>query len=102
MLDKTKVITICGSLRFQKEMIEESDRLELAGNCVLSVVYPSKAKESYTSAEIEILGKMHFQRIAMSDAIYVVNVDGYIGDSTHNEIAYARSLGKEILSLHPL
>ena len=102
MINKAKVITVCGSLRFQAEFIAESERLELDGNCVLSVIYPTKEKDAYTTAEIEVLGKMHFQKIAMSDAIYVVNVDGYIGESTRNEIEYARKMGKEILSLEPL
>ncbi|MCL2560172.1 MAG: hypothetical protein FWE07_06755 [Turicibacter sp.] len=97
MENKIKVITICGSLRFQEQMIMEADRLELEGNCVLSVVYPSKAKELYTTDEIEQLQKMHFKRIDMSDAIYVVNIDGYIGEATRQEISYAESIGKEIL-----
>lgn len=99
---KAKVITICGSLRFQKELIETADRLELAGNCVLSVVYPSKAKELYTQSEIEMFQHMHYQRIEMSDAIYIVNVGGYIGESTCSELAYAISKGKEVLSLVPM
>ena len=35
----------------------------------------------------------------ISDAIYVVNVNGYIGESTKKEIEYACKLGKEILYL---
>ena len=101
-MKKAKVITMCGSLRFQKELIAEADRLELAGNCVLSVIYPSKAKERYTKSEIEIFARMHHQRIEMSDAVYIVNVDGYIGESTRSEMEYAISKGKEILSLEPI
>jgi len=97
MKNKIKVITMCGSLKFQEQLIVESDRLELKGNCVLSVIYPSKAKELYRSDEVELFRKMHFKRIDMSDAIYVVNVGGYIGDATRQEIAYAKSNGKEIL-----
>ncbi|MFC5631435.1 MULTISPECIES: hypothetical protein [Streptococcus] len=48
------------------------------------------------------LGKIHLEKIAMGDVIYVVNIGGYIGDSTKREIAYTLSLGKEILSLEPL
>jgi len=101
-MKRAKVITMCGSLRFQKQMIEEADRLELAGNCVLSVIYPSKAKELYTESEIEIFNKMHYQRIDMSDAVYIVNVDGYIGEATGSEIEYALAKGKEVLSLVPI
>ena len=76
--------------------------MELAGNCVLSVVYPSKTKELYTESELEILNKLHLQRINMSDGIYIVNVDGYMGESTRNEMEYAKSLGKEVSSLVPI
>ena len=96
---KTKIITICGSLKFMQQMIEIAEKLELEGNCVLSVVYPTKNKEDYTADEIEILGKMHRTKIDISDAIYVVNVGGYIGTSTKNEIEYAKQKGKEIIYL---
>lgn len=101
-MKRAKIITMCGSLRFQKEIMEEAERLELAGNCVLSVIYPSKAKELYTEAKLEVLKKLHRQRIDMSDAVYVVNVGGYIGESTRNEMECAHASGKEILSLVPL
>ena len=41
-------------------------------------------------------------KIDMADAIYVINVGGYIGSSTRSEIEYARKNGKEVLSLEPL
>ena len=44
----------------------------------------------------------NYKKIDISDAIYVVNVDGYIGTSTKKEIEYAKSLNKEIFSLEPL
>ena len=39
---------------------------------------------------------MHKQKIDMSDEIYVINVEGYIGESTKNEIEYAKARGKRI------
>ena len=39
----------------------------------------------------------HFKRIKLSDAILVVNINNYIGDSTKLEIDYAKKLGKEII-----
>lgn len=101
-MERAKIITICGSLRFQKELVDETERLELAGNCILSVVYPSKAKDLYTESELEILNKMHHQRIDMRDAVYIVNVDGYIGEATRSEMVYALAKGKEVLSLVPI
>lgn len=93
-----KIITICGSLKFQKEMIEIAEEMELKGNCVLSVIYPTKEdKDAYTEEEHLMLDKMHKEKIKLSDAILVVNVGGYIGESTKNEIEFAKSLNKEIL-----
>lgn len=93
-----KIITICGSLRFQKEMMEISEKMELQGNCVLPPIYPARpSKEFYTKEEFLMLDKMHKEKIKLSDAILVVNVDGYIGNATNNEIEYAKSLNKEII-----
>lgn len=92
-----KIITICGSLKFKEEIMEISEKLELENNCVLSIVYP--VKEDHSDNELFILRKMHKERIKMSDAIFVVNVNGYIGEGVKSEIEYAQSLGKEILYL---
>ncbi len=93
-----KKITVCGSLRFQKEMMEMAEKLELCGNCVITPIYPVRAdKADYTDKEIEMFDKMHREKIKMSDAILVVNVAHYIGSSTKKEIAFAQALNKEIL-----
>ncbi len=93
-----KIITVCGSLKFKNEMIKITEKMELQGNCMLSVVYPSKMdKDAYTEEEAMMLDKMHREKIKMSDAILVVNVDGYIGSSTKTEIEFAKSLNKEII-----
>lgn len=91
-----KVITICGSLKFYKEMMQVAEKMELEGNCVLVPIVGSK-KESFSKEEILMLGKMHKEKIKISDAILVVNVDDYIGKSTKSEIEFAQSLGKEIM-----
>ncbi len=93
-----KIITVCGSLSFQKEMMEIAEKLELSGNCVIVPIYPVRAdKADYTDQEIEMFDNMHREKIKMADAILVVNVNHYIGSSTKNEIAFAQSLNKEIL-----
>lgn len=100
MNKKAKVITMCGSLKFKKEFMEQSEKLELEGNCVLSVIYPThKDKDYYTDEQANLLDKLHKQKIDMSDSIFVVNVDGYIGNSTKSEIEYAKAKNKEILYL---
>ena len=94
-----KVITICGSLKFQKEMMMAAEKLSLEGNCVLPPVYPILQKLEKTTEQLEKLKESHFKRIEFSDSIYVINKDNYIGESTKLEIEYAKQLGKEILYL---
>lgn len=94
-----KIITVCGSMRYIDKMMEISEKIELEGNVVLMPIYNPKKpnKEAYTDEEILILDKMHKERIKLSQTILVVNVDGYIGKSTKEEIEYAKSLDKEII-----
>ena len=94
-----KIITICGSMKFIKEMMEISEKVELQGNVVLMPIYnPSRPnKDAFTNEEILMLDKMHRERIKLSDAILVVNVEGYVGNSTKSEIEFAKSLNKEII-----
>lgn len=93
-----KIITVCGSLKYKKEIMEITEKMALQGNCMLSIVYPTKSNlNDYTKEEIELLGRMHYERIKISDAILVVNIDDYIGTSTKKEIDFAKSLNKEII-----
>ena len=94
-----KVITICGSLKFQKEMMIVAEKLALEGNCVLTPAYPISENLEKTEKQLEKLKEAHFKRIELSDSIYVINKDNYIGKSTKLEIEYAKKLGKEIIYL---
>ncbi len=99
-MKNAKVITICGSLRFQDEIMRVSEELELQGNCVLSIIYPvARDKDSITENQAKIFADLHKQKIRMADAVFVVNVGGYIGQGVKSEIIYAESLGKEVLYL---
>ena len=92
-----KIITICGSLKFQKEMMILAEEMALEGNCVLTPTYPVLENIKLTEEQLSKLKEEHFKRIELSDAILVVNVDNYIGDSTKIEIEYARKQRKEII-----
>ena len=94
-----KIITVCGSLKFVKEMMEITEKMELQGNCMLVPIYnPNKtSKDDFTMEEALMLDKMHKERIKLADAILVINVNNYIGNSTKSEIEFAKSLNKEII-----
>lgn len=92
-----RVITLCGSLKYQSEMMIVAENLSLKGNCVLTPVYLTSDASNLTKSELKNLKDAHLKRIELSDTIYVVNKDKYIGNSTKKEIDYAKSLNKEII-----
>lgn len=92
-----KVVTICGSMRYTKEMIRISKELELKNSyAVIQCVYDEDGSK-YDDVDADVLAKIHRKKIDISDAIYVVNIGGYIGSSTKSEIQYAASTGKEVI-----
>jgi len=92
-----KIITVCGSLKFQKEMMIIAEKKALEGFCILTPVYPISENIERTEEQLEKFKNAHFKKIELSDAILVVNVNNYIGYSTNLEIEYAKKLGKEII-----
>ena len=96
-MKKYKTITLCGSIKFKDEFLKVQEELTLKGNIVLTPnFFNSLKKEDIDEKTKEMLDEMHKQKIDMSDEIYVINVDGYIGESTKFEIEYAKSKGKKI------
>ncbi len=96
------IITLCGSTRFKDEFMEAQKKLTLKGHIVISVgCFGHSDPDPRIEAAKDMLDKMHFKKIDMADAIYVINVDGYIGKSTTREIDYAEKAGKEIMYLVP-
>ena len=70
--------------------------MTLNGECILTPVYHVLNDKIFTKEEISNLKQSHLKRIEMSDAIFVINKNKYIGDSTRKEIEYAKKIGKEI------
>ena len=99
-----KVITLCGSTRFKEQFLEAQKRLTLEGYVVLSVGLfgHSGDEEAWQPGTKEMLDNLHLRKIDMSDGIYVINVGGYIGESTQREIEYAFVNGKYIKYLEPI
>ena len=97
-------MTLCGSTRFKDAFMEAQKRLMLEGNIVISVGLfgHSGDNEVWTEGTKEMLDNMHKRKIDMSDGIYVINVGGYIGESTRSEIDYATKNGKTVEYLEPL
>ena len=97
MIDKYRVITLCGSTRFKEDFERVNKELTLAGNIVISVGCFGHSGDTFTEDQKIMLDDIHKRKIDMADAIYVINRDGYIGASTKSEIKYAREHNKEVI-----
>ena len=99
MIGNYKVITLYGSTRFKEDFERINKQLTLAGNIIISVgCFGHSGDNEVWSEDIkEMLDDMHKRKIDMADAIYVINKDGYIGESTKSEIKYAIAHGKQVI-----
>ena len=105
MVGRYKVVTLCGSTRFKEEFMKAQKDLTLQGYIVISVglfghsgdseVWENMDEGTLTKTK-EMLDDMHKRKIDMADEIFVVNVGGYVGDSTKSEIKYAHENGKVV------
>jgi len=101
-LERPHVITLCGSTRFMDEFELANRRLTLEGNVVFSVATKAHEGSSQVSDEQKkLLDRVHFEKIRLSDEVFVINVGGYIGPSTKREIEFAKHLGKIVRYLEP-
>ena len=104
MIKGYKIVTLCGSTRFKDEFIKAQKELSLNGNIVISVGLFGHTgdEEVWLPGVKEMLDDMHLRKIDLADEIFVINVNGYIGESTRREIAYAQNTGKNVKYLIPI
>lgn len=101
MMKNYPIMTLCGSTRFKEDFERVNRELTLSGCIVLSVGCFGHSGDKFTEAQKVMLDDIHKRKIDMSDAIYVINKDGYIGESTKSEILYAIQHGKQIKFMEP-
>ena len=100
MIGKTKVICLCGSTRFTEQMLIKQWDLTKQGYVVLTwCVLPDsyfknnnlKDKSHIGDQENikELIDEVHKRKIDLSDEVFVINVNDYIGESTTSEVNYA-------------
>lgn len=91
-----KVVTLCGSMRFFKEIQEIAIELETKhGCCAITPLGDTNLELDDTA--IEKLAKANYKKIVIADTVYIVNIGGYIGRSVSEELRYARRHNKEII-----
>lgn len=95
-----KIITLCGSTKFKDEFLKKAQDLTLENWIVLMPnVFAHTDSIEITDEQKEELDKLHKEKIHISDAIYVINKNNYIGNSTRSEIEYAKANRKKIYYL---
>lgn len=98
---KEHVVCICGSVRFKEEMMlwacywSSLNYVIVMPHCFAHEKFHDTKNRSAvkTKRQLDIL---HFTKIAISEFVFVVDVEGYVGDSTSREIRFARKLGKPV------
>lgn len=114
---RPRIVCLCGSTRFYQAFQEANYRETMAGKIVLSVGFyrPSPQSESevarYQGTHGESWGctpepkialdVLHKQKIDLADEVLVLNIGGYIGESTRSEIRHAIDRNKPIRFLEP-
>lgn len=99
---RPEIVTLCGSTRFKDEINRINAELTMQGTLVISlgvfghVDMPDHDWTTDGNADKRMLDDLHRHKIALADRVFVVNVGGYIGESTRGEIAFAVRLGKPV------
>lgn len=99
-----KIVCLCGSTKFKDYFAENNLTETLAGHIVLTIGCDTKSDQDIfghlTAEQLrdvkEQLDILHYCKIDLADEVLVLNVGGYIGDSTRREILYAKAKGKTI------
>ena len=94
-----RVVCLCGSTRFKDAFLEANFRETMAGHIVLSVGFFAHAdagKHQLTVEEKTALAALHQRKIDFADEILVLNIGGYMGESTRSEIEHAYLTGKAV------
>lgn len=100
---RPKIVCLCGSTRFYKAFMQANYNETMAGRIVLSIGFYMHASEEAHGETIGCtpeqkvkLDELYLRKIDLADEILVINVNGYIGEGTANEIAYTKRRGKPI------
>lgn len=95
-LPAPKVVCLCGSTRAAREAFPEwYGKLTDEGVIVLSVgrLQPVHGWDEEHKRKLD---ELHKRKIDLCDEVLVLNVGGYIGDSTRSEIEYAARVGRPV------
>lgn len=97
-----EIVCLCGSTKFKDEYEAEKTRLTFAGKIVVSVAfYGHSDNVDFNDGQKNMLDELHKRKIDLADRVHVINVDGYIGESTREEITYAEHKNTPVTYYEP-
>lgn len=99
-----EIVCLCGSTRFHDTFRQANFDLTLAGKIVLSIGCDTKQDGglNFTEEQKGQLDELHKRKIDLADRVFVLNVGGYIGNSTKGEVEYARMHNVPVEYLEPI
>jgi len=107
---RPRIVCLCGSTRFWDYFHQAGWQFTLDGLIVLTIGVAKHVTtddgghvaEALGPGVAERLDELHLRKIDLADRVFVLNVGGYIGESTRNEIEYAEKIGKPVMYLEPI
>lgn len=108
--ERPTIVCLCGSTHFWRTFQQAGLSETMAGRIVLSIGAASGTddehfgnlpRDEYDRVK-EMLDQLHMRKIELADEVLILNVDGYIGESTARELAHARKLGKVVRFLEAI
>jgi hypothetical protein len=101
--DGPTIVCLCGSTKFKDAFTQANREETLAGKIVLSVGFFAHSGDGPLSdTEKAALDDLHLRKIDLASEALFLNVGGYIGSSTHRELAYAIFTNKKVRFLEPV
>lgn len=101
-MKRPRIVCLCGSTRFKAAYDQANYEETCAGKIVLSVGFYPHQKDEHgeevgCDPDLKVrLDRLHFRKIELADEVLILNVGGYIGESTRRELNHAWRLGKHV------
>ncbi len=104
---RPRIVCLCGSTRFKDAFTKAQLEETLAGKIVLTIgcnmksdteIFGHLSEADFNATKIK-LDELHKRKIDLADEVFILNVGGYVGESTSSEIAYAENIGRPIYYL---
>lgn len=93
---KAPKVCLCGSTRFKETFFDVARDFTLKGYIVTMPMVFVHRGDIVNDLDKDYLDEIHKAKIAEADLVYIINENGYIGESTKSEIEWAEELGKKI------